>query len=519
MTHSLQEQLTITDQQFRSLVADRARTLLGLAQLITSCQPTQILTRPLLGELHAQSQQVEELLDSYDARNNCHWCRFRALTAALKTFSAVGYELLHIRHALPAYRLLPIDKDFAEAIDRAILFVADVLIRASSQLTEQAGTLGVPVKVYHEISQLLEEQLPPGRLARNCRAQRANTIWETVTLLATAFLNLASDSKDVIRAADAEPHQYSEYLQSVVKEQTLRNLELRFHNLQSQYDTYVAGTVSERQDEDLLVLRGHISVVFHLFAAATMVAHYYERHAVNQRPCATAITGRILVEPHGLAALLINYFIAFIGMYIHAAEDLCKAMLKRYAQVGTIELPVPRYRGFHVRPSTLISRLVLHYGSEVKMYLDDEVYDASNTLDLFRANEKINANKRRLLAKLVSESGLINNNDVDSKDLGLVVQSVVSQLAQQGKIIIYENPLSVSCQDQTDQMPLDAKVVTEVNRLLTQGKIDVDCPTKVSFKGDTRVLADLALLAASGYGEDEKGNNIPLPDKLTFLRR
>lgn len=518
MTHSVQEQLTITDQQFRSLVADRARTLLGLAQLITSCQARQILTRPLLGGLHAQSQQVEELLDSYDARNNCRWCRFRALTAALKTFSAVGYELLHIRHALPAYRLLPIDKDFNEATDRALLFVADILIRTSSQLNEQAAALGVPVKVFHEISHMLEEQLPPGRLARNCMAQRTNTIWETVTLMATAFLNLAGDSKDVMRAADAEPHQYTEYLQSVVKEQTLRNLELRFHNLQSQYDTYVAGTVSERQDEDLLVLRGHISVVFHLFAAATMVAHYYERHAVNQRPCATATAGRTLVEPDGLAALLIRYFIAFIGMYIHAAEDLCKAMLRRYAQVGTIELPVPRYRGFHVRPSTLISRLVLHYGSEVKMYLDDEVYDASNTLDLFRANEKINANKRRLLAKLVSEPGLVNNN-VDSKGLDLVVQSVVSELAQHGKIIVYENPLSLSCQDQTDQMPLDAKVVTEVNRLLIQGKIDVDCPMKVRFEGDTRVLADLALLAANGYGEDEKGNNIPLPDRLAFLRR
>ena len=37
--------------------------------------------------------------------------------------------------------------------------------------------------------------------------------------------------------------------------------------------------------------------------------------------------------------------------------------------------------------------------------------------------------------------------------------------------------------------------------------------------GDRRVLADIELLASNGYGEDAYGNNIALPDELSYLRR
>ena len=42
---------------------------------------------------------------------------------------------------------------------------------------------------------------------------------------------------------------------------------------------------------------------------------------------------------------------------------------------------------------------------------------------------------------------------------------------------------------------------------------------KVTFIGDKRVLNDIKLLAESGYGEDKFGNNVALPDELSYLRR
>ena len=47
----------------------------------------------------------------------------------------------------------------------------------------------------------------------------------------------------------------------------------------------------------------------------------------------------------------------------------------------------------------------------------------------------------------------------------------------------------------------------------------MDANLTATFIGDKRVLADIKLLAESGYGEDNFGNNVPLPDKLVCLRR
>jgi hypothetical protein len=259
----------VADKDFQELAAKRAQTLLGLASYLTQCQSSnEFLIRPFLGEFFSQSMQVEEILDAYDARNNCQWCSFRSLTAAIKLFSDVSYELLHIQHALPAYRLLPTGQDFVKGTKQVLEFTGDVLLRAARQMLIGADQLGLPVPPESLRERSYREELPPGRLERDCAARRTETVSETVTLLATAFLNLAAESKDVRAASHAKPEEYASYVSDSVSEESLRSLELRFHNLQSLYDTYVAGTEAESLDADLLVLRGHISVVFPLLRAA-----------------------------------------------------------------------------------------------------------------------------------------------------------------------------------------------------------------------------------------------------------
>jgi len=41
----------------------------------------------------------------------------------------------------------------------------------------------------------------------------------------------------------------------------------------------------------------------------------------------------------------------------------------------------------------------------------------------------------------------------------------------------------------------------------------------VCFHGDWRVLEDIRLLADKVYGEDDFGNNLPLPERLAYLRK
>lgn len=509
---------TLTDMDFQKLIAKRAQTLLGLAKHLSQCKSnSEIRIRPFMGELLSQSTQIEELLDAYGAGTNCQWCPFRSLTAAIKHFSDLSYELLHIRHSLPAYRLLPIDHDFVKATEDTLDFTVNVLKRTTKQMLIKADELNleVPEKILREKSYI--EKLPPGRLPRDCETRRIETVSETVTLLTTAFLNLAVESKDVRAASRAKPEEYASYVLDSISEEKLRILELRFHNLQSLYDTYVSGTEAEQLDTDLPILRGHISVVFHLLRTATLFAHHYERHVMKQL-CDSLSRLKSVVEAEALLDVLMKYSISHISIYIDCAVHLCHDMLKRYAEVGKTEVPVPPYRGFHVRPSTLISKLVLHYGSKVQMELDEETYDASSPLELFRANEKINFQKRKHLAAEIVRLKLVPE-WAHGKDTKTIIRDVLMSLAEQSKLILYEQPLQLPDKSARQEGTLLQKVTDEVAQLLVLGKIDITTNLTATFIGDKRVLADIKLLAESGYGEDSFGNNIPLPEKLSYLRR
>ncbi len=511
--------VTIAEKDFKNLIAERGGKLLSLASRLSKRQSAkEIITRPLLSELLSQSTQIEELFDAYGAGYNCNWCGFRSLTAAIKGFSNVSYELLHIRHVLPSYHLLPTGKDFVKSTDETLEFTSDVLLQAAREMLVQAGQIGLPVPSENQNEISYVEDLPKGQLPSLCEIRKIEAVSETVTLLATAFLNLAAESKDVCAAGRAKPEEYACYLAGSVSEEKLRSLQLQFHNLQSLYDTYVSGTEAVEFDADLPALRGHISVVLHLLRTATLFAHHYERHLINRRRCQSPKRREPIVKAEKLLAVLMNYSITHISLFIDCAVQLCQEKLKRYAEVGRIELPIPQYRGFHVRPSTLIAKLVQHYGSEVRMHLDQEVYNARLPLDLFRANEKINAQKRRWLKKEIGDLKLVQE-EAGDMDIDAIVLGVVLTLAGRGKLIMYEQPLQLPEEPARKQGTLFEMIIDEMARLLAMGKIDVESPITATFVGDKRVLNDIKLLAESGYGEDKFGNNVALPDKLGYLRR
>ncbi len=510
---------TISYDAFKELMAERSMAYLRAALFVSKHRHDgHILTRPLVGELLSHSSQIEELLDSYGARNNCQWANFRFFTASIKLFSNVSYELLHIQHSLPHYRLLPVQRDFANSVDQTLSVTEHILRKATQYLVNEARRLKMPLSDIHISDDFYVEKLPPGRLPHDLATRRPGTVSKTVSLLATAFLNLAAESKHILPKTQIHPSSALCGMSGPISEEHFRSLELRFHNLQSLYDTYVSITETEVLDKDLPVLRGHISVVLHLLRMSRDFAHYYERHA---GPTAQQIAGKRkrVIDPDKLLDLVINFSVYFVTQYLTCAELLCQNMLRRYTEIDRIEVNVPPYRGFHVRPSTLISKLVLHYGSEVKMLLDSEEYDAASPLELFRANEKINAFKRRSLAKAILEMDMIPaNNQVD--DITKFIREAILKLAEHNKLIIYDHPLQTNGKpSHLSGASLLEQVTDQIARLQVTGKIDMATDIAVTFVGDKRVLEDIKLLAQNGYGEDKFGNNIPLPEGLTYLRK
>ena len=507
---------------FQSLMVVRAGTLLALAdQLRQSASQDnlglrKILTRPFLSLMLSQSAHLAELMDAYGAYNNSTWAPFRSYVAALKTFANIHYQLLHLYHTSPSYRLLPVEGDFRADTEAMVDITGGVIRTAAGHLITEAEkrSLQIPAAAHSE------EALPPGKLPRDRSLRSISSAKETVVRLATAFLNLSEDRETLSTWLGGGRCGEGDALVGVPAEADVRMLEDRFHTLQALYDTYVSNTDVENLDELLPTLRGHITVIFHLLELTTALAHYYERHmacgprAVEKEP----LTSACFVVAEDIVCFIRTYSVRYALLYLKAGRDLCQRMLKQYAEIGMVSVPVPRYRGFHVRPSTLVSKIVLHYGSPVLMKLDGETYDASSPLELFRANEKINARKRHWLA--AETSALLSQ--FDSKiehDVMREVRRIAMTLAEHSKVIIYEYPLPSSSPLEKEEPPGANFIIDELIRLQSMGKIDIDTRLEVTFQGDKRVLNDIQLLAREGYGEDHFGNNVALPPELSYLRR
>ena len=95
----------------------------------------------------------------------------------------------------------------------------------------------------------------------------------------------------------------------------------------------------------------------------------------------------------------------------------------------------------------------------------------------------------------------------------------VFKLAEQKKLIIYEQPLKLSEKLEENTGELLELVSREISQLQATEQIDINIELTTTFIGDKRVLADIALLAKFGYGEDRFGNNVALPKGLAYLRR
>ncbi len=500
----------INADKFLCLFGSKAEELLCLAQYIKRAQANRAcFSRPLLGDLLSEATKIEEILDAYGVRKNLCWYPFRQIIAAIKLFSNIAYIILHIRRFMPGYNLLPIDKDFAGATEYAFHFTCNIIGQLINRIIKESQTLKIPLPETELCGDNFKEEFPLGHLPADRTNRSISSPEETVVYLATAFLNLAEEGRFLHSFQNRQKEDYAGCIPDPISEEKLRDLEQKFHNLQSLYDTYISDSNVESLDQGLPVLRGHITVIFHLLETATALAHYCERHVLTSSP---------LIDYNSLLEILIEYSLAFTYKYLEKARSLCHSMLKHYAKKGRIVVCVPRYRGFHVRPSTLIARIVNHYGSRVRMKLEEETYDASITLDLFRANEKLNAQKRRFLAEEVEKMLTVASNCLKA-DILSAINRIIQSLYQQSKLVIYERNYLLQDIKPLEHETIHQCAIRTMTKLLSMGKIDIELDINVVFSGDTRVLADIKLLAEHGYGEDYFGNNLTLPEKLGYLRK
>ena len=513
--------LTVDSQVFSKLIYERSVILVSTAdRMLTGGAEAFQLTRPLLGVLLQESTQLEELLDAYGARINQQWFPFRLHVATIKNFSTAGYELLHLRSTIQNYDFQGTHPHFRSATEDAIDFVASFIFCSLHGLLEDTKQFGwPPPEALHGYD--FSENLPAGRLPKNRTITSPTSAQQLVINLATDFLNNTEDAKFLDNADKCRAPDWNGLNFDLLTETTFLILEGKFHTMQSLYDTYISFSDIEGADTSLRALRGHISVVLHLLKIATIFIHFYERHLKVQSH-ELFCHEHCVLEGNWYMEVLTHYLCHYAYEFLASARGLCQHMLQHYAVIETREVPVPPYCGFHVRPSALVSAIVRHYGGKVMLILDRE-YDASAPMNLFLVNEWVNQLKRQHVGEALHKMDELLRETQTQLDSGKItkvtaVRNIIRALAQHDVINVLKYPLNVEPIINSSSAPTLLELMqTIVATLLAQRELNIIYPIKVKFRGDARVLKDIEILAANGYGENETGSNIPLPPELTYL--
>lgn len=509
----------ISSDDFCNFISGKTLTLLIMSTYIIKHGTEKVaLSRPYFGRIHLESAKLEELLDAYGAKNNKKWHTFRKTIATVKCFSNVIYIILHIRHSILSYNLLEIEGDFFKATDDVLNTLYATVVNNAIDLVHSAYDCGIAKPTIEE-KRTYDENLPSGKLLNDRKRRKADDPEKNIVYLATKFLNFSEEIHQLEIFKKIDKADYASCFPEIINEEKVRWLENKFHSLQSFYDTHISDSNLESIDTNLPILRGHASVIYHLLEVGTELAHYYERH-LSSLLKSNDTKLKLPITQEALLSIIIDYIISFTDQYLKAFHDLSKNILKQYAEEGKVEVNIPNYRGFHVRPSTLVSRIVNHYGSNVYMEFDKEKFDAAKPLELFRINEKINAIKRKNIAKKISTLQVVKKcSKIKCDDYKKILQQIFIELLEEKSLILYESNFSfddISFDQNETLLELANKAIA---RYLALGRIDITNNLKVVFTGDKRVLEDLKVLAENGYGEDNFGNNIFLPKILSYLKR
>lgn len=522
---SLFQRKHATEREFQKIMQTCSAHMLELVQSVVSFQmEPQSIDLLLLDYLRVESCAVEEFLDYANAQGNRYWYSYRRTVAFLKNFSEVCHILISLQENAQRRELLQVEGNFVADTEKCLHAMREFLISGCNYCILEAQKHHIykemPLVALSNSSTISARQSVTLPMTRRVRHESKPSL--TVIALATKFLQLSERNSifDIYTRSDTIPS-LGDLTPETISSEEVRLLQTHFHNMQSVYDTFVYGSDISSQNPNISVLYNHISIILNLLEVTTLTIHYYQRH-VHQKLSSCLLQS--LDYPHALELLdkVVVYSLSYADRFRKAARTLCQDMLKQYAEPGVITAPVPNYRGFHVRPSTLIAKIVAHYGSDVIMKLDGVSYDAKMPLELFRANEELNAQKRRQIFTLLTQNEVLQQQlempeNINQKKV--VARDVILDMFEKKQIVVYDTNFSFSDIADMENESYFEFVKRVMIRYMAIGKIDAQIDTQVTFEGDKRVLQDIKILADNGYGEDIYGNNIVLPTELSYLRK
>jgi hypothetical protein len=482
-----------------------------------------LFTKRFYGNVTTQARILEDFLDDYGAKNNRTWVYFRELVASARYMGYCSYMLQHVRNRYALYDVKNSkEKAFLDRTAMTQEFFNTAIKNVFRAICDEGTRLGLAIPEdrlkEEDFLDVASNKMLPHNLGEDFSSREE----ENVVKIASEYLNIMRDHEDLLFDRYHTPQEIAALIPEYLSEEKLRRFELRVHSLQSLYDTYLKNTKIETIHPSLNSMRGFISVALHLAEMATALIHFYERHESELRQEKVRASIEQIIDKEMILDCIVNYCLLYCFKHLTRGVTLAQSFLKSFVVIDSIKVPIPTYMGFHVRPATMVMKIVKHYGSEVLMQIDSEAYDAGSALDIFRANEKISAQKRQLILEKINPTPA--KGEIKQEDIKPLVYEELDRLIKEGWLSRLDELTieDLTCEIEDSSIPaqeLKPLVAKEIKRLMAAGKIDIKIDIYATFKGDRRALRDIEALAVANYGEDAVGNNIDLPAELDYLRK
>ena len=471
----------------------------------------------------------EDLLDQVHAEQQKGWDYIRKLLAIIKHSCAIVSNLQELSQHTEKLTEA-VEGNFAMANQFVLRHFYRLLLESAQNLLNELLHLNVIQRDTKFNQNFQKYFIPDIKPILRLRSDKQTTgtpgqgskgdTRESILYLASTLLEDCYLIEYLGHLQNSRTSQRSEIICRDLHEETLSAQRETFHSIITWFDTQCSQKqlIADSQTQELI---RHVKIIYWLLDAFSMLMRITERHYsfFSSRQIPFALSENEVQE------IIFDFFLTYIERFRLQIEKISRQLIQKYSISQKIDLPIPCYRGFHVRPSTLVARIVIHYGSKVSMLLNDLSYNAAVPLDLFRANEVINAEKRRQIGKIVANDPSCQHY---SKQLRTNYEPILVQkyflelfrsLQNRKKIVTYESLSIEALERPLPEEEFFEYAKRQVAYLVATGKIDMTLDLMVTFEGDSRVLSDIRILAQNGYGEDKQGNNIPLPKELSYLRR
>ncbi|WDP86130.1 MAG: HPr family phosphocarrier protein [Desulfobacter sp.] len=354
-----------------------------------------IFTKKLYSKLITTSHILEDFLDFHGAKKNKDWVFYRELSATIRHLSLACYSQ---RHTLNRFKFYYFENsnhelfkqesmDTLKIIQDSIKLAVPVILDEARRLDITTPETGYDLSYFPGISST--EHLAPNIDETMIKTdQRKN-----LTRIASEFLEVVNDFEQFSFYERHDLKTIHTLIPETINEVTIRSYEMKIHNIQSSFDSYV---VSNKVSSDTLILnqlRSHFSIVFHILQVMGRLLHFYERHLYDigfkdvYKNVSLSLSD--LIDPDVLLDRAVNFCLFYAGKFLSSGKQVASRILNENMETSTVEVGIPKDRGFHSRPSLLVAKIVQHYGGEVKLLVGEDQFDASSVLDIQWAGGKI----------------------------------------------------------------------------------------------------------------------------------